>query len=387
MSLLLNKIFNSVALGHMVVDLLNGTRNVLLAFLSKPLGINNTALGLISTIYAVVASVAQPLFGYLADRFGYRWVAAGGMLWMAVFFILAVTIPGPISVILLIIASIGSGAFHPAGAVQATLAGRTQITGRETSTTSIFFLFGQTGWFMGPLLGGAVIDWLGPPGLVILAVVVLPVAIYVWKQLKVPLRDERAIKPTEANISLKKRLLKLSVFALVLVGAFQAWAQSNVTTFLPKYLSDLGYSASFYGLLTSLFMAGSAVGNVVGAHLSETYGKQRVIAFTLALGTIPLILMGLGGYSDGYYVLVPLSGFLTGMSFSVIVVLSQRIIPAGMGMATGLVLGFTFAMGALGALLTGMLADVVGIPSAFLLSGGITLAGGLLAPFIKEETA
>ena len=75
------------------------------------------------------------------------------------------------------------------------------------------------------------------------------------------------------------------------------------------------------------------------------------------------------------------------MSFSVIVVLSQRIIPAGMGMATGLVLGFTFAMGALGALLTGMLADVVGIPSAFLLSGGITLAGGLLAPLIKEEPA
>jgi len=298
-----------------------------------------------------------------------------------------VTIPGPISVVLLIIASIGSGAFHPAGAVQATLAGRTQITGRETSTTSIFFLFGQTGWFMGPLLGGAVIDWLGPPGLVILAVVVLPVAIYVWKQLKVPLRDERAIKPAEENISLKKRLLKLSVFALVLVGAFQAWAQSNVTTFLPKYLSDLGFSASFYGLLTSLFMAGSAVGNVVGAHLSETYGKQRVIAFTLGLSTIPLVFMGLGGYSDGYYALVPLSGFLTGMSFSVIVVLSQRIIPASMGMATGLVLGFTFAMGALGALLTGMLSDVVGIPSAFLLSGGITLAGGLLAPLIKEETA
>lgn len=385
MLLLINRLFNSVALAHMIVDVLNGTRNVLLAFLSKPLGLSNTSLGLISTIYAVISSLAQPIFGFIADRFGGRWVAVGGMAWMAVFFVLAVTTPGPVAIFFLILAGIGSGAFHPVGAVQATLAGRTQMAGRETTAASFFFLFGQSGWFLGPLLGGAVISWLGAPGLALLALALIPVTVYVAIQLKSALIEDKKVLPEGENISLRDRLLKLTVLALVLVSAFQAWAQSNVTTFLPKYLSDLGQSPAQYGLLTSLFMGGSAIGNVIGGNLADRYGKQRVVMVSLALATVPLLLMGLWGYSEWFYLLVPLSGLLTGAAFSVIVVLSQRIMPGGMGVATGLVLGFTFSAGALGALLSGMLADAVSLPATFTLAAGISLAAGLLAPLVKDH--
>ncbi len=385
MSLIINRLFNSVALAHMIVDVLNGTRNVLLAFLSKPLGLSNTSLGLISTLYAVISSLAQPIFGFIADRFGGRWVAAGGMAWMAVFFVLAVTIPGPIAIFFLILAGIGSGAFHPVGAVQATLAGRTQMAGRETTAASFFFLFGQSGWFLGPLLGGAVISWLGAPGLALLALALIPVTVYVAVQLKSALLEEKLVIPEGEKIPLRQRLLKLSVLALVLVSAFQAWAQSNVTTFLPKSLSDLGQPPAQYGLLTSLFMGGSAIGNVIGGNLADRYGKQRVVMVSLALATLPLLLMGIWEYSDWYYLLVPLSGLLTGAAFSVIVVLSQRIMPGGMGVATGLVLGFTFSAGALGALLSGMLADAVSLPATFTLAAGISLTAGLLAPLVKDH--
>ena len=45
MNILLDPVFLAVSLGHLGVDLLNGTVPVLLAFLSTPLGLSNTMVG------------------------------------------------------------------------------------------------------------------------------------------------------------------------------------------------------------------------------------------------------------------------------------------------------------------------------------------------------
>jgi hypothetical protein len=56
MPLLLDSLFSSIALGHLMVDLLNGSRPVLLAFLSGPLSLTNANIALISTLYVWTAS-------------------------------------------------------------------------------------------------------------------------------------------------------------------------------------------------------------------------------------------------------------------------------------------------------------------------------------------
>ncbi len=108
--------------------------------------------------------MAQPIFGYIADRFGARWVAAGGVLWMGTFFSLAMFFPGWPAVGFLILASIASGAFHPAGAMEATMAGRDRLNGSEATSSSIFFLFGQMGFGIGPMLGGPLLTAFGNAG-------------------------------------------------------------------------------------------------------------------------------------------------------------------------------------------------------------------------------
>ena len=107
MSLLFDSLFSSIALGHLMVDLLNGSRSVLLAYLSEPLGLTNANIALISTLYVWTASITQPVFGWLTDRFGPRWLAAGGLVWMMIFFMLAMFLPGKESLFLLVIASLG----------------------------------------------------------------------------------------------------------------------------------------------------------------------------------------------------------------------------------------------------------------------------------------
>ena len=89
MPILFDALFSSVAFGHLIVDVLNSQRAVLLTFLSGPLGLTNTALALFSTLYLMAGSISQPIFGYFADHLGPRWILTGGILWMSVFFTLA----------------------------------------------------------------------------------------------------------------------------------------------------------------------------------------------------------------------------------------------------------------------------------------------------------
>ena len=183
MNLISNKRFNSVAFGHLYVDTINGLRSVLLTYISVILGLSNSVLGLVSTVYIVASNLIQPVFGYLADKIGARPLVAGGVIWMASFFTLSVISQGWAAIVFLIIASIGSGVFHPAGTNQATVEGRHFLSGRETTALSYFVLFGGSGGFLGPILCGSVLNHWGMVGLVSIGVLGLPVGIFALKAL------------------------------------------------------------------------------------------------------------------------------------------------------------------------------------------------------------
>ncbi len=392
MPLLLDAIFSSVAFSHFAVDLLNGQRGVLLTFLAVQLGLNNTALGLATTVYIMSSALIQPFAGVIADRYGARWVVAGGLLWMSIFFSLGLLVSGSASVVLLVIASLGSGVFHPAGTMQATLVGRSRFAGRETTTASYFFAFGQLGYFFGPMLAGPLLDHFGQVGLLSTSLLAFPMGLLAARNLHGALRVSRAESspgPTSSSIVHRKpqHSAWLAILAFILVAGFQSWASQNMTTFIPKYLSDMGKSASVYGVLAALYTGGTVIGNVLGGNLADRYGARQVTAFTLALAAAPLYLIPSVGYSWQLYVLVIFSGLLVGATNSVIVVQGQSLIPGGMALASGLVLGLTFSCGALGTFLTGRLADLWGLAPVFQQSALLALAGGLLAfavPWMKS---
>lgn len=389
MALLLDALFSSVVLSHFAVDLLNGQRAVILTFLSVSLGLTNTALGFFSTVYVVTGAIFQPIFGFFADRLGSRWVIAGGVLWMAVFFSLALIIPGPQALWLLVLAALGSAAVHPAGTMQAVLQSRTYFTGRETTSTAYFFVFGQTGNFLGPIVAGPVLDRFGLAGLLWLVGLVVVIGLNAAKQLGVgalSVSSTLSLGEKETNsvgVERSKGVLPILTFALV--AAFQAWSQQNMVTYVPKYLSDLGQSAGVYGPIAAMFLGGSAFGIGLGGSLADRFGKRRVAAASLALASIPLYLVSLVGWSPWLYILIPLAGGLTGAAHSILVVLAHRIIPGRMALASGLILGFMFSSGALGTMLCGYLADQWGFLPVFQLNAGIALVASLLALSLQKN--
>jgi MFS family permease len=324
--------------------------------------------------------MTQPIFGWLTDRLGPRWLASGGLLWMMAFYTLAIFLPGKNSLIFLVIASLGSAALHPAGAMQATLRGRTHFEGRETTAASFFFMFGQMGFFFGPIIAGPLLGMFGLYGLLIPVGLCLPIALNAGWQL----RNARSVQTTEEKGSLQLRHGIGFIIVLAIIAVLQAWAQQNMMTFLPKYLKDLGQSPATYGLLAGMFMGGSALGNILGGQLADRFGKRRVVGTMLTLASIPLYLISLLGLSPWLYVVIPLSGVLTGSVQSIVVVMAQGTIKGGMALASGLIMGIMFSAGAFGTLLSGPLADSSGFPIVFQLTSGLVLVAALVTTLLKR---
>lgn len=380
MPLLFDSLFSSVAMSHFMVDVFNASRPVLLTYL----GLTETQIALYSAIYVWVSALTQPFFGWISDRVGPRWLAAGGVLWMTVFYSGAVYIPGTWGLLCLIVAALGSSSFHPVGTVQATLQGRHRLQGRETTAASLFFMAGQLGHFIGPVITGLILFRLGLPAMIVLPIVSIPIGFALLYQLR---HNHPHPKAKDSDGKIRLQAAWSFIILLAIVATLQSWSQANMINFFPKYLKDLGLNAATYGNIAGLFMGGSALGNVIGGYYGDRFAKRKVAALALFLASIPIFVMSQIGWSPWLYLLIPVAGACTGSVHSIMVVLAQRIVSGGMALASGLILGFIFSSGTLGMLLTGPIAENYGFPTVLMMTTGLVLAASPLAWMLKEKAA
>src|SRR5438477_3808423 len=143
-------------LGHLTVDSYVGIIPVLYPVLIGRFDLNLATVGLISLAYTGTAAVSQPLFGVIADRYGTRFTGFS-LAWTAITFALVGFVPTfPLLVVLARASGLGSGAFHPFGAldVRALLPKRSRSAGM-----SIYVTAGTVGVAIGPLIRIGLFTW------------------------------------------------------------------------------------------------------------------------------------------------------------------------------------------------------------------------------------
>lgn len=175
----------------------------------------------------------------------------------------------------------------------------------------------------------------------------------------------------------------LALLAFALLIAFRSWAYGYLAAFLPKYLLDGGITLSVVGILTALYMGGSAIGNLAGGALSDLWGRRSIIFASLLMAAISMVGFILFGISNWMYLFIPLSGFFIGASQSPVVVMAQSLMPNRMATASGLVLGFMFSTEAFGIYLSGLLADASGLQTVFIISPAFAIVAALLTLTLK----
>ena len=375
MRLLRDPVYLAVCLSHFAVDILNGQMGVLLAALSVTLALSNAQIGQIAMIYALLGSLSQPLFGWLADKDGGRLTAGGGVVFMALGFVLFAVLPGGWALLALIVASLGSGAFHPPGTALAARVGAVGMAGAAATAASIFFLFGQAGLSAGPAIGGFIMEHGGRGGVLALAAAVVPIGVFtVWAIQRRTVSARSATAARGAAASAQRGLF----FLVIAISGLRVWAQSIVTTFAPKFYQDAGLQPGTYGVLVALFMAGTAIGGVLGSSLADRWSYPRTVTLATALSVLPFFFLPLVE-GPAAYVLMFTAGLCNGGPHSILVTMAQRTMPSRAGFASGLILGAQFGLGAFGTYLTGLLADSTGLALALQMTALLALVATSLS--------
>ena len=148
------------------------------------------------------------------------------------------------------------------------------------------------------------------------------------------------------------------------------------------FLETKGVPLSMGSLMLTVFLAGGAAAGLYGGHLSDRFGRRRVIVVTLLLYPIlaSLFIVMEGAW---LWLLAAASGAALLASFSVTIVLAQELMPRHLGLASGLILGLGFGTGGLGSAFSGYLADAYGLYTTMWILAVAPFIAVALPPFIR----
>src|SRR6266853_1139200 len=115
------RLLGLLALGHMVIDINQGSLPAILPVVKDALNLSYAATGVIVLTANITSSMIQPLFGYLADNTARRWLLPLSVLLSTVglaFLGLAASYAAVLALVM--VTGFGVAAFHPEGYRTAT---------------------------------------------------------------------------------------------------------------------------------------------------------------------------------------------------------------------------------------------------------------------------
>ncbi len=375
-----NRPLLTLMLGHFTVDMYAGILPVLYPILTGRFQLDLATVGLVTLAYNGTASLAQPFFGYIADKFGTRYIGFA-LCWTALTFALIGFAPTfPILLLLAAAAGIGSGAYHPLGSLNAAAV----IPERSRNSAMGAYVSGGTfGVASGPLIGAALFHFFDVRGTAVLILPVLTIAL--WMILE--MRKVALQMPVRARITASTPAAPIPVGPLIaIVGVMmsRSWTMISVQAFIPIWYKELGYGAAFYSLLATVVVLASAFGNIGTGGLADRFGRRAVTIGSLIL-TIPIILLFAQFTGPIGFLIGALLGFTATSTGPLMLVMAQQLMAGRAGLASGLILGLGFITGALGVPVTGALADAYGIPWALRLQVILVVLTFGIAYFLPTE--
>lgn len=363
---------------HGVTDLSAGALFVALPFFKAKFALSYAEVSAIALMQNLTSSVSQPLFGYYSDRSPRPWLMPVGCLISGVAMLASLWATHYYLVLLFTaITGLGVAAFHPEAAKAANrLSGKAKGKG-----VSLFAVGGNAGFALGSLLlatlllGGASIK---------LFLYVLPFMV-----VGLPLvRLVRSLPTPEignySSLGSLKASISWPLAALLGMVLTRSTVAAGISTFVPLYyISYLQGSEIYANSLLTIYLAAGAVGTLLGGVMSDRYGSKRVMIFSTLPISLLLYLFPIAG-EIGAFVVLALASILLSATFTSSLVLAQRMMPHNVGMASGLTIGLSVGLGAMGVLALGKVADIWGMPMIFVILACLPVVGFILTLFVQE---
>ncbi len=364
---------------HLLNDTLQAVIPAMFPILEEERGLTFTQLGLIAFALNMVASVLQPVVGYISDKkpmpyalplgmtssfLGIAGLAFAPEYWMIL-----------VSVMFL---GFGSAVFHPEGSRVSYMAAGS----KRGLSQSIYQVGGNSGQALAPLISAFILVPLGQTGAA-LFLFVAALGIFILSKIsrwyKEQLEQEKLQKVKRVLLSslpeMTRKQIGIALTLLLIIIFARSFYVTNITSFYIFHLMEAyGLTIQQGQLYIFLFLGVGAAGTFFGGPLADKIGRKNVIVLSLAV-PIPLALML--PYMPLYAVLLLLGliGFFIMLSFSVTVVYAQELVPSKIGTMAGLTVGLAFGMGAIGGVVIGILMDSIGVYETMVVVSFLPLLG------------
>ena len=369
-----------LCLGHFFIDLYSSALGAFQPLLVAKHHLRLAEAGLLGGALVFSSSLAQPLYGYLSDRYRSKLFSCLAPA-VAGIFISALGAASSFSALLfaVLLGGMGIASFHPQGSAWATIG----IEENRARWFAVFISSGTLGFALGPTFFSFFLPriglenslWLAIPGILIsvfLMITLEPPSFEGVKQHKFDLEPLRKVKRTLL-------LLYLLVFVRSIV-------QVTYAQLLPLYLTkERGFTFTEATATLSLYLAAGALGGFIGGSLADRWGGRKVILVSMACCVPPLALFFL---TSGWISIVSLAlaGLILLFTIPVNVVMAQQLAPTQAGTISALMMGFAWGLAGLIFIpFTGWMGDhySLGIAMAFL--AAFPILGALFAWMLPKE--
>ena len=367
---------------HCINDFGQGSLAALIPFFIANFGLNYYQSASIIFCNTVVASIAQPALGYVADRWRVPWfIPVGFSITLVSISAIALATSYEMILALSLIAGLGAALFHPEAAL---LVNRMQ-SNELGNAMGRFAVGGSAGFALGPLLAGGVYVFGAHFLWVFTAIALIGVLLYVYAFTGSAATDVVGESKSSAKSTNTGANDWVSFGKLFFVIASRSILFSVLSIFIPiLYITVINGEASASSLALTMYFAMGAVLTYMGGALSDKLGFLK----TVRLGNLiflPSVLV---------FIFVPniwgFFGAMIPMAFGVfsqygpITVLGQKYLAKNAGFASGVTLGLGITLGGLVAPYIGHLADIYDVQTALMTLIPVGLMGLLMSLWLKE---
>jgi FSR family fosmidomycin resistance protein-like MFS transporter len=374
-------VLGAISFSHLLNDMLQSLLPAIYPVLKARFGLSFGQIGAITLVYQLLASILQPVVGHITDRRAMPYSLPVGMGFTLVGMLLLSAADGYAALLVAVaFVGIGSAVFHPESSRVARLASG----GQHGFAQSLFQVGGNAGAALGPLLAAFVVVPDGQPAVAWFALAALlgmAVLTYVggWYRNHAAMpavAHHAAAAPAPRHLA----LVMTALLVLMLSKFFYTASMSNYFTFYLINRFHLPVREAQYCLF--VFLAAFAAGTMLGGPIGDRIGRKRVISVSI-IGVLPFTLaLPHLGLAATIVATVPI-GLLLASAFPAIVVYAQEMMPGRVGTVAGLMFGFAFGLGGIGAAVLGQLADATSVATVYQLCAWLP-ALGLVALWLPD---
>ena len=374
-----------LSFGHLVGDMYYATLIPLWPLLIDRMALTLTDVGIFTSLTSFMLMPVQPFIGWLVDRFPRAWFMILGLIGAALgmsFIGLAPTYT--LLMVCVVFGRFSNSIFHPHAAMMV----RATSGGRHGTAMSIFAFAGNIGIAVGPLLSVGVVTLFGLESTYLLVPFGLLAAAAIYRFIGVDVPKESPVSDSKegsgSGLSDGAQTLLGPLIFLAVLMTFRAAILGGFTTFLPIFLvENRAVSLLMGGFGLSALSLFGALGGLVGGHLSDRYSGSWVIAISLLVsGAAIFAFVRTDGILSLFFLIA--AGMSLFASQPVAIVLAQGLAPDRMAMASGIMMGMVWGIGALFITPIGMLGDAFGLDSSMYALAGLAAVTGLASFFLPE---